>query len=166
MALPDYRIEPADFGQFDDALAATLTLISEARRRLCIYSPDLEYALYGKSELIDALKQFAVQSGDGSVRIIVQDPIAVRGRTHPLVALAQRMPSTFQFRMPLEPEDFQYPSAFVINDRGGYLFRRLSERYQGDWSPLQAARNRQLAEEFDRFWQRFQPCAEFRVLSL
>lgn len=90
----------------------------------------------------------------------------MRSKSHPLLELAQRLPSTFQFRMPVEPEDFQYPSAFLVNDRDGYLFRQFGSRYQGNWSPAQPGRNRQLSEEFDRLWQRFLPCTEFRALSL
>lgn len=159
-------MKATEFGTFDDTLSATLTLISEARRRLCIYSADLEYDLYGRIEVVSALKQFAVQSRDGAALIIVQDTKAVRSKPHPLLELVQRLPSTFQFRMPVKPEDFQYPSAFLVNDCGGYLFRQFGNRYQGNWSPAQSGRNRQLTEEFDRFWQRFLPCTEFRSLSL
>lgn len=159
-------VNAVDFESFDDTLAATLTIISEARRRLCIYSRDLEYNLYGKSEVIAALREFAIQSRDGCAQIIVQDTMAVRSQPHPLLDLARRLPSTFQFRMPVEPEDFQYPSVYLINDRDGYLFRQFGNRYEGDWSPALPGRNRQLAEEFERCWQRFQPCTEFRALGI
>jgi hypothetical protein len=68
--------------------------------------------------------------------------------------------------MPVEPEDFQYPSVFLFNDRDGYLFRQFGNRFVGNWSPILPGRNRQLSDEFERFWQRFQPCPEFRALSL
>jgi hypothetical protein len=68
--------------------------------------------------------------------------------------------------MPVEPEVFLYPSAFIINDRDGHLFRLFSDRYHGNWSPALPGRNRQLTDEFECFWQRFQPCPEFRALSL
>lgn len=168
-SLPKRRrpsVKAVDFETFEDTLAATLKLISEARRRLYIYSRDLEYNLYGQTEVITALKQFAIQSRDGCAQIIVQDTTAVRSQPHPLLELTQRLPSSFQFRMPVEPEDFQYPSAFLINDRDGYLFRQFGNRYEGDWSPAMPGRNCQLTEEFERFWQRFQPCSEFRALSL
>jgi predicted GNAT family N-acyltransferase len=159
-------VDAATFNRMEQTLAATLTIISEARRLLCIYSRDLEYNLYGHPEVVAALKQFAIQSLESSVQIIVQDTSMLRSQGHPLLELAQRLPSSFQIRLPEEPEDLQYPSAFIVNDRDGYLFRQFGNRHEGHWSPALPGYNRQLTEEFDRFWQRFTPCIEFRALSL
>jgi hypothetical protein len=163
---PSSSVHGTEFETFKDMLAATVTIISKARRRLCIYSQDLEHNVYGQAEVITALKQFAIQSRDGCAQIIVQNTTSARSRPHPLFELTQRLPSSFQFRMPVEPEDFQYPSVFIINDRDGYLFRQLGSRYEGNWSQALPGRNRQLSEEFERFWQRFQQCPEFQVLKL
>lgn len=151
---------------FDDCLEASLKLITEARRKLCIYTRDLDVNLYGNTEIIKALKKFAIHSREGCAQIIVQDTSVLRSQPHPIIELAQRLSSSFQFRMPIESGDRQYPSAFLLNDRDGYLFRQFGDRYQAVWSPSLAGRNRQLSEEFDRCWQRFQPCLEFRALSL
>jgi predicted GNAT family N-acyltransferase len=159
-------VEAVKFDSLPETVAATLQLIAQARRQVCIYSRDLEYSLYGRSEIVEALKRFAVQSRDGGVQIVVQDTIAVRSQSHPLLDLAQRLPSFFEFRTPVEAEDLQYASVFLANDRDGYLFRLLGSRYEGDWSPAAPARTRQLAEEFDRIWQRSRICTEFRALGI
>jgi predicted GNAT family N-acyltransferase len=159
-------VKAVEFGTLQAAAAATLQLIAQARRRICIYSRDLEYGLYGQNEIVAALKQFAIKSRDGGALIIVQDTAVIRSQPHPLLELAQRLPSFIQFRTPEEPEDLQYPSAFLANDRDGYLFRLLGSRYEGDWSPALPARNRQLSEEFERVWQRSRPCTEFRALGI
>lgn len=166
MNIPAERIAAAQLSGLQETAAATLQLIARARRRLCIYSRDLEYGLYGRSEIVVALKQFAIQSRGGGALIIVQDTAAVRSQPHPLLELAQRLPSFIHFRTPEEPEDLQYPSAFLANDRDGYLFRLLASRYEGDWSPDLPARNRRLCEEFERVWQRSRPCTEFRALGI
>ncbi|MGR9116993.1 MAG: GNAT family N-acetyltransferase [Gammaproteobacteria bacterium] len=153
-----------------ETLAATrqaaTELITLARRQLCWITRDLEHDLYGHDEIVEALKRFALRSHDGCARIILQDSTPVRSKPHPLLNLAQRLSSSFQFRMPVEPDDLQYPSAFLLNDRDGYLFRLHSERYSGVWSPNLPARNRQLSEEFERIWQRSRPCTEFRALGI
>jgi predicted GNAT family N-acyltransferase len=159
-------VPATEFDSLEAALSATLKIITEARRELGIYTPNLECPLYGHPDIVAALRQFAIHSRDGCARIIVQDTANLRGQVHPLFQLAQKLPSSFQFRMPVEPEDQQYSSAYIINDRGGYLFRLFGDRYAGVWSPSLPSRNRQLAEEFDQFWQRSQPCTEFRVLSI
>ncbi|MDD1621995.1 MAG: GNAT family N-acetyltransferase [Methylococcaceae bacterium] len=150
----------------ESALAATLQLIMNARRQLCIYSRDLEYWLYGQNDIVEALKQFALRNRNATVQIIIQDPASLQSQTHPVLELAQKLPSYFLIRAPLETEDLQYLSAFVINDFDGYLFRLQGNRYEGHWSPNLPARNRQLREEFERVWQRSRPCTEFRALGL
>jgi predicted GNAT family N-acyltransferase len=159
-------IPAAEFDSFEATLNATLNIITEARRELGIYTPNLECPLYGHPDIVAAFRQFAIQSQDGCARLIVQDTANIHGQAHPLLKLAQKLPSSFQFRMPVETEDQQYSSAYIFNDRGGYLFRLFGDRYAGVWSPSLPSRNRQLAEEFDRFWQRSQPCPEFRLLNI
>lgn len=159
-------VEATRLETVESALDATLQLIEPSRRYLYIYSHDLEYSLYGQNEMVEALKQFALRQRNGCVQIIIQDPASLRSQIHPLIELAQRLPSHFLIRAPMETEDLQYLSAFVINDCDGYLFRLLGNRYEGHWSPNLPARNRQLREEFERVWQRSRPCTEFRALGL
>lgn len=162
----DSSVEITEIKTLEDTLSAILQLIGKARRQICIYSPDLEHVLYGQAEIVEALKQFAIHSQGGNVSIIVQDTLAVRSQPHPLLDLAQRLPSIFLLRTPVEADDLQYPSAYIINDRDGYLFRQRSSHYLGAWSPNLPARNRQLFEEFERTWQRCLPCTELRALGL
>ena len=155
-----------DLQGLDQVLLASQQLVLAARRELLIYTRDLELAIYGQPRLMDALKQFAIAGRGGVVRILVQDPSGAEHHSHPLVLLAQRLPSVFEFRTPDDAQDQQYPSAFLINDRDGYCFRTLASRYDGEWSPAQPARTRQLSELFERTWERCRPCTEFRALGL
>lgn len=158
--------EVVDVDGLEPILDAVRTLIHQARRELRIYSRELEPALYAHPAIVDALKGFAV-SGRGAVaRFILQDPALAQRTPHPLLALAQRLPSAFQFRTPQDPEEMQYPSVYVANDSDGYLFRLLGSRFEGDWSPALPGRNRQLRELFDRTWERARPATELRSLAL
>lgn len=162
----DALVEITEFQNLVDTVSATVELIGKARRQICIYSPDLEHILYGQVDVIEALKQFAIDSQGGNILIIVQDTLAARSQPHPLIDLAQRLPSALLLRSPIEVDDLQYPSAYLVNDRDGYLFRQQSNQYRGVWSPTMSSRNRQLVEEFERVWQRCRPCTEFRALGL
>lgn len=171
---PSHRGAPArgpsaPLVEFDDAaavVAATATLVQAARRELWLFSRDLEPAVYAQPAVLDALRGFATAGRGGSAKILLLDPATVLGNGHPLLALAQRLTSVFEFRTPVDPVDQQYPSAFVANDRDGYLFRLLGSRFEGDWSPARPARARQLAEHFGRVWERSRPCTELRALGL
>ena len=155
-----------EFDSLSAATEATIRLVDDARRELFVFSRDLDPVLYSQPAVIDAFRRFATAGRGGVVQLIVLDPAAVQGQGHPLLGLAQRLTSVFQFRTPVEDVDLQYPSAFLANDRDGYLFRQLGSRWDGDWSPAHPARTRQLAEHFGRVWERSRACTEFRALGI
>lgn len=155
-----------DFEGLEATLHAVRELVANARRELLIYTREFEPAVYAHAAVVDAFKDFAVSGRNGTVRFIVQDPMAAQRQPHPLIALAQRLPSVFSMRTPQDLEELQYPSVFVSNDSDGYLFRLLGSRYEGDWSPALPGRNRQLREHFQRVWERARPCTELRALGL
>ncbi len=155
-----------DFDTSAQLQEACRQVITGAKRGLWIYTRDLEHSLYANPAILEALKQFGIESRGGVARILVQDTSAARSQPHALLGLSQRLSSVFQFRTPIDPEDLQYPSAFIANDRDGYCFRLLDGRYEGDWSPSLPARNKQLVEHFNRVWERSRPCTEFRALGI
>lgn len=149
-----------------DCLALLPRIIEGARNELMIASRDLDPRLLGHPEVIDALRRFATGRRGASVRIILIDLLSVQDQGHPLLALAQRMPSVFHLRTPEAPEDQQNASAYVVSDRGGFLYRGLASRYDGEGSPCLPARARQLIGQFEPVWERSRPCTEFRSLSI
>jgi len=152
--------------EIQSIIAATVQIIADTRRYLCIYSRDLEYSLYGHSDVVDAIKQCALRQRGGSIQIIIQEPENLRNQIHPVIELAQRLSSHILLRAPTELEDVKNASAFVLNDHDGYLFRLQGARFEGHWSPQLPSKNRQLRESFEQVWQRSRPCSEFRALSL
>ena len=154
-----------DIEGLEATLKAVRTLANGARRELLVYTRDLEPAVYADPGVLDALKAFAVSGRGGSMRILLQDPAAAQRQPHALLALAQRLPSMIALRTPQDPEELQYPSVYVANDADGYLFRLLGSRHEGDWSPSLPGRCRQLAEQFQRSWERARPCTELRNLT-
>jgi predicted GNAT family N-acyltransferase len=159
-------VRPDDYEGLEGTLKAVRTLANAARRDLVVYTRDLEPAVFADPGVVDAIKAFAITRRGGTVRILLQDPASVQRQPHPLVALAQRLPSSFAFRTPQDAEELQYPSVYVANDADGYLFRLLGSRHEGDWSPALPGRSRQLMEQFQRSWERARPTTELRSLAL
>ncbi len=155
-----------EFDGLAAATQATIELVRAARRELWLHTRDFDPALLGQAGVVEAFKQFAIAGRGGVVQVILLEPVSVQGQGHPLLGLAQRMSSVFQLRTPTEDLDQQYPSAYLANDRDGYLFRPLASRWEGDWSPALPARTRQLVEHFGRAWERARPCTEFRALGI
>lgn len=148
----------------DAAVAAMLGVIGRARRELLVYSRELDPGLLDAPAVLAALRRFA--TGGGHVRIALQEPALVQQAHAPLLALAQRLPSSFEFRAIEEPGDRAYPSAYAAADRGGWYFRKLGHRFDGETRLDDRARARQLRASFDPVWERARPCTEFRALGI
>ncbi|WP_159015732.1 hypothetical protein [Cognatiluteimonas profundi] len=150
----------------DDAVAVTTAIVQSARRALWIYSRELDPGLLDAPGVLEALRRFATAGRDNAVRILLQDAETPHRRHAPLIAFAQRLPSVFSFREVLDPVDRAYPSAFLCNDAGGFYFRGLGHRFDGEADLQASGRARQLREGFDRVWERSRPVTEYRSLGI
>lgn len=150
----------------DHAVATTTAIVLAARRRLWLYSRELDPGLYDNAQVLEAFRRFGTARVGGEARILLQDAAAAQRAHAPLIGLAQRLPSVFAIREVEDPVDRTYPSAFIANDAGGYYFRALGHRFDGETEPEARARARQLATGFDQVWERARPCSELRALEL
>ncbi len=148
------------------ACAAVAALVRGARRHLWIYTRELDPGLLDDAGVLDALRRFGTAGRGGETRILLQDAAAPQRAHAPLLALAQRLPSVFLFREPADPVDRAYPSAFVANDVGGFYFRALGHRFDGEADLHAPGRARQLRLEFEAFWERARPVSEYRALGI
>lgn len=146
------------------AISALLAVIGTARRELWIYSRELDPGLLDQPDVLAALRRFA--TGHGVAHILLQDALTPQAAHAPLIGLSQRLPSAFAFRVIEEPVDRAYASAFIANDRGGWYFRPLGHRTEGETRVDQPARARQLQGVFEPVWERARPCSEYRALGI
>jgi predicted GNAT family N-acyltransferase len=161
---PEARVLVAD--DRDQAVAAIVALLADATRDIAIYTRDLDPALLDVAPVLDALRRIALSGRGARVRAIVHEPRKALADGHRLVALAQRLPSVVELRVPEDENDRQYPSAFLINDRRGYLFRTLATRSEGEGSTYAPGRHAQLREYFDQVWARSLPSEELRQIAI
>lgn len=148
------------------AVVTTRALISAARRGLWIYSRNLDPGLFDAPEVLDAFRSFATAGVGGEARILLQDAAAPQRAHAPLLELAQRLPSVFLFREPIDPVDRAYASAYLANDNGGYYFRSLGHRLEGEADLHGPGRARQLRNAFEQVWERSRPVTEYRALGI
>lgn len=148
------------------AIAATVAIIEATRRGLRAYSRALDPGLFDAPPVADALRKLAVRGDGVEMRFLLQDAETPQREHAPLIALSQRLPSVVLLRAVDDPVDRAYPSAFLANDGGGYYFRGLGHRFDGETALDAGGRARQLREEFDRIWERSRPCSEYRALGL
>jgi predicted GNAT family N-acyltransferase len=156
--------EPAAVDTPAQAVAAAIGIAANTRRALMIYSRDMDPGLLDQPEVLTALRRLATRGGE--IRLLLQD-IETPQRAHaPLIPLLQRLPSAFAVRVIDEPVDRTYPSAFVASDTGGWYFRPLGHRPDGETQLDAPARVRQLRTVFDAAWERARPASELRALGI
>ena len=148
----------------ETAQAAVIGIAASTRRQLRIYTRDLDSGLLDQAACIAALRKLATRGG--SVHVLLHDPAAPQRALAPLIGLGQRLSTAFEFRAIEEPTDRGYPSAFVCNDVGGWYYRTLGHRFDGETRIDAPARMRQLHAVFDSVWERARPCTEYRALGI
>lgn len=148
-----------------ELVEATRDLLAGARREICIYTRDLEPAIYEDPEVLEAVRKVAVSGRGASVRILLQDPARVVREGHRLVDLAHRLSSVVQIRRPSE-EDRNYPGAYALTDSGGYLYRTFGDRFDAEGDLCYPPRRDELKRLFDEVWERAESPPELRRLGL
>lgn len=171
---PGRRPRPAPSGEAalreiaseNDLRELSLTVIARARREIRVFTRDLEATLYANPEVIEAFREFATSGRGPAVRILVIEPERLRAEGHLLLPLAQRLSSVFALRTPVDPEDRQVAESYLVADESAYVFRPLATRFEGTACVDGPARARQLAQAFDRRWERARALGELRALGI
>lgn len=150
----------------EELIAATRTLLAAARHSLCLLVRELHPLLLDDTACLVELRRIAISGRGASIRILAQDLTRALQEGTRMLDLAQRLPSVFELRRPVEPQDLAYHSAFMCVDTGGYLFRPLDDdmiALGSTWSP---GRRAELMDRFEEIWQRAEPWTELRTLGI
>ncbi|SFK26653.1 hypothetical protein [Rhodanobacter glycinis] len=143
-----------------------LQLLADTRRQLFIQLPRLTPDIYASPLEQAELRRIATAGRGAEIRLLLHEPAAALRDGHRLIALAQRLPSIWQIRTPVEPVDLDCASACLLNDNGGYLFLPNAERPQGRASRRDRAAQIPLRQRFDETWERSIRARELQTLDL
>lgn len=152
--------------RFQDMQTLTLGLLQQSRHKVRIHSAALEPLLPDDDPAIDELRRLATSGRHAEVRVLVHDPDSLLRDGHRLIGLAQRLETAIDIRTVVERDDLQYPSAFLVNDVGGYLLQPQRHRPRAVGCSHAPGRNRNLATYFDEVWHRSQTATALRKLDL
>lgn len=150
----------------DDVKSALVALLDDARHSVCVHSRDLDPGILDDVDVLIALRRLAGSGRGASLRFLLHNPAKALRDGHRLIALAQKLPSAVQMRVPVEEDDLAYPSAFTVNDVGGYLMRPLASRFDGRGSTCERDQHGPLSRYFDEVWERSENAAELRSLGI
>ena len=150
----------------EEIAAARLQLLGDARHRLAIRLPVLDQESYASVPELDQLRRIAISGRSALIRVLLHDPDAALRNDHRLIALAQRLPSSIQIRMPVDEVDLNWASACLLNDVGGYLFLPDAERTQGRAARSHRANAAPLQQHFDEVWDRSERASMLQTLDI
>ena len=149
-----------------ETATARLQLLGGARHKLAIYLPLLGNDSYASVEELAELRRIAISGRSAQIRILLHDSAAALRNNHRLIALAQRLPSAFHIRTPVEEADLVYASAYLLNDVGGYLFLPEATRSQGRAALHDRAALAPLQQHFDDVWDRAERASALQALDI
>lgn len=142
-----------------------VSLCQSAARNICILSPQLDPAAFDNSELVDALSALARRSRQTQIRILIGDSRSLVGRSHQLLALARRLPSTVHLRKLAEHPDWNNQTV-VVRDRDGVLYKPGGSDHEAFYEPDSRASTLKHLELFEELWRFSVEDVELRSLSL
>lgn len=136
-----------------DAIIEQLaTMIDQCRRRVLIFSHDLEPRIYDCERIDAALASAITRSQRVEVQILVQNIDAVVKADHYLVKLMRRLSSYVEIRK-TAPQHRHRDLAFALIDDCGYLQRSPGDGRSYDCCYNDRLTVRDLAEDFKLMWQ-------------
>lgn len=144
---------------------ATERMADQARRRIDIFSYDLDKPLYDQVGFLEAAKRLAIHTPGVAIRILLQNSEPVQKEGHRILALARRLTSKIEIKRP-HPDDIDHPENFMIVDSIGVIRRKISERYEGEVNFCQPLEAKLLTEFFTQVWDRSEPESALRRLYL
>ena len=140
-------------------------MVSQARRKVVIFTQDLDPAVYARADFVRALKQLALNTRVAQIRILLQDNGLIRSQGHRLVGLAQRLSSSMEIRKPGQAyRDFS--ESFLLVDDCGCLHRKQTGRYTATACFNDRLKTLHLQERFDEAWESGEPDMELLRLHL
>lgn len=155
---------PAD--SRSDLEASRLHVLADARHSLCLYLPSLEPDVYSRAQELAEIRRIAMSGRGAHIRIILHDPDSALRNDHRLIALAQRLTTAIQIRMPLEGVDLAYASSYLLNDTGGYLFLPEANRPQGRGARHDRPSQIPLQQHFNEVWERAERASVLQALNI
>lgn len=144
---------------------ATLVLVGQARRELCIVSPDFEPERLNTVAFASALSGFARRSRYAEARILIGDPTVAVRWGHKVVALARRMPSRLRIRQ-LDEDDVDTREAWMVADDIALLRREGSDGFNGSLSARAIPHAQRATLRFTEWWERSREIPDFRNLDI
>ncbi len=151
---------------YEDFSNAINAVLEDSVRLIRIYSPDFEPEIYGQADVVEGMKQFALQNSNAHIQIVLSDLSRVVKDGHPMMPVIERLPSRFTIRVLNRHYDRSNLPAYsyLLGDKRRVCFRANVDHDSGFAHLDDVATVSRLSEEYAELHRSSQASPELRRL--
>lgn len=144
---------------------AVIEVAREAKRKVSIFTHDLEPGIYDDPEFLEIIKHLVLSQTYARIRVLITDPARAIKNGNNFVHLGRRLNSYIEFRH--VREDLRtHSEAFCIADQTALVYRLQAQRWDGITDTYEPAVAKLYGTMFDEIWLDSEVEMEFRQLSI
>jgi hypothetical protein len=150
-----------------EAFAGKLAeMMAQAQSELALLSLQLGRRIYARTEVLEALQQFALRSPRSRLRVLVADARGATTGGNLFLEFARKLPSRIHLRE-LTPErrETEGPERLIADGRS-LLDLPGQERLEATYYPHAAPRVIERIKEFEMLWDEAEPVLELSGMRL
>lgn len=149
----------------EETRRAVIDVAKEARRRVSIFTHDLEPGIYDDPDFLEVIKHLVLSQTYARIRVLIADPTRAIKNGNAFVQLGRRLNTYIEFRH--VREDLRtHPEAFCIADDVALVYRLQASRWEGIADTYEPAISKHYGSMFDEIWQASEVELEFRQLGI
>jgi hypothetical protein len=144
---------------------AAIEVVSEASRKVSIFTHDLEPGIYDNPEFLEIIKRLVLSQTYARIRVLIADPSRAVKNGNNFVHLGRRLNTYIEFRH--VREDLRtHAEAFCIADERALVYRLQASRWEGIADTHEPAVAMLYSKMFDEIWLASEVATEFRQLGM
>ena len=144
---------------------AVIEVSREAKRKVSIFTHDLEPGIYDDPEFLEIIKRLILSQTYCRIRVLIADPTRAVKTGNNFVHLGRRLNTYIEFRH--VREDLRtHAESFCIADETALVYRLQANRWEGIADTYEPAVAKLYGKMFDEIWLASEVETEFRQLGI
>ena len=144
---------------------AAVATAKQAKRKLSIFTHDLEPGIYDDPEFLEVVKRLVLSQTYARIRVLIADPMKAVKNGNNFVHLGRRLNTYIEFRH-VRDDLRTHAEAFCIADEKALVYRLQASRWEGIADTYEPAVAKLYSKMFDEIWFASEVEMEFRQLGI
>ena len=144
---------------------AAIAIAKQAKRRVSIFTHDLEPGIYDDPEFLEVIKRLVLSQTYSRIRVLIADPMRAIKNGNNFVHLGRRLNTYIEFRH-VRDDLRTHAEAFCIADDSALVYRLQATRWEGIADTHEPSVAKLYGKIFDEIWLASEVEMEFRQLGV